>query len=198
MRPTALALALALTLPAAPAQAERRPEKRPWHVPDHIKLQTGGYLGFATVGLGAAVLYDHVTLTGYYGWVPKIVGGSDIHAFALALDARAPRVRVGADLDWVVAYLGAGGLYTRGDGFFTRLPSRYPAGYYPPNSVRAFGVLGTELELRKPAASGFSGHGWFVELCALDLYIHHWAENRDTISPFETLSTAIGYKARLP
>ena len=63
-------LAFCLLSPAVLAEpcAERRPETRLWHAPDHVKLQSGGYLGLATIGIGLAAFHDHFNATGYYGW----------------------------------------------------------------------------------------------------------------------------------
>lgn len=197
-RAALLSLALAGVARAGPADAPPpRPERRGFHAPDHVKLQTGGFLGMITVGAGLAALSDHLTATLYYGWVPASVGGDEIHTFALTTSGRAPRIRLG-ELDWIPGYLGVGAIYAPGDGFFTLVPDRYTSGYYMPTAIRAIVLAGSELELRKPLESGFAGHALFVETVALDVYVDHWLGNRDRISPLEMLSTAVGYKARLP
>lgn len=193
-------LLVAVVLIAAPGAAEERerpPESRSFHVPDHVKLQTGGYLGLATVGLGISALGDVLNATGYYGWVPRAVGGRDISSFALVLALRPPAVRQ-RRVHWIPVYAGLGALYVRGDGFFVLTPDEYPPAYYPPTGIRMLGLLGSELGVHTRSGSGVSSHGAFIELVVLDIYAHHWLENTSTLSPFEIVSTAVGYKLRLP
>jgi hypothetical protein len=183
--------------PIADVGQARPPELRSFHAPDHLKLQTGGFLGLATVGLGLSAFEDHLNVTGYYGWVPQSVGGIEIHSFAMVLVGRAARSRFG-DWRWIPVYAGAGALYVRGEGFFVVLPDRYPDGYYLPTGIRALGVLGTELELRASSGTDVASHGAFLEVVALDVLVHHWAANRDSVSLLEVFSTGLGYKLRWP
>jgi hypothetical protein len=174
------------------------PEQRSLHAIDHLKLQSGGYLGLATVGVGLAAFQDHLNVTGYYGWVPEEVGGTSVHSLTLMITGRASRLRLDG-VRWVPVYAGAGALYVQGHGgFFLSVPDRYPAGYYPPTGIRAFAVVGSELELSMRPREAPVSPGLFVEVVALDVLVIEWARNSDSVSVLDTLSTAVGYKARWP
>lgn len=199
--PRALAtrvLAAALLVPAAAAATpcRARPDPLGWAAPDFVKLQSGGFLGLATVGVGYASRDDLLAGAAYYGWVPRSVAGIEIHSFALTLTARG-RLCLDPRWEWIVGYGGVGSVFTRGEGFFIESPSPYPDDYYQPTARRYLLLLGSEL-LHRPAASPewLSAHGAFFELVFLDKYLSAWWKN-DCISLRETLSLALGYKLRL-
>jgi hypothetical protein len=178
---------------AAEAACKDRADELGWYTPDFVKLQTGGYLGLTTLGVGYSTTDDIVSFAAYYGWVPEALAGVDIHSLAYALTVRA-RLCPSDRWEWIAGYAGVGAVFTWGEGFF--LESDIP-GYYESTGRRRFLVIGTEL-LYEPTAkpAWLSAHGAFAELVALDKYLAVWWKN-ERIPLTQTLSLAIGYKLRL-
>lgn len=165
-----------------------------WAAPDHVKVQTGGYLGFITVGVGYSAL-QRIDVDLYYGWVPSPIGGNDIHSLALRVSGHVATHCVAPNLRWRVMTVGLGAMTTFGRGFFLLSPDPYPANYYPITALRSFLSLGTEFALTQADNGLFSAHGGYVELTTLDQYMFAWLDNLSTIAPWEIWSLSLGYKA---
>jgi hypothetical protein len=167
-----------------------------WAVPDHAKLQTGGYLGLITLGVGYSA-WQMLDVDVYYGWVPEGVGGTDIHALAARISMHPPGLCIARDLRWTMISAGLGGLMTFGRGFFLLSPDPHPANYYPMTGLRVLFSLATELHFVPPCepSSVFSSHGLVVELTALDQYLFTWLGNSSVIDPWDVWSMTLGYKA---
>lgn len=199
--PVAIAAAALSVALAGPARAEGsclpHGDRAGWLVPDFVKLQTGGYLGLVTIGTGWLVADEIVSFSGYYGFVPRSVGGKDIHSVALRLDARARGLCVSPGASWVWVYAGLGAVFTFGDGFFLTQPPNVPRGYYTrPTAYRALFAVGSELNLLRDEGGPIASHGAYAELTVLDEYLRVWAFNTESISPLEMLSSTVGYRAR--
>lgn len=195
-----MALVLAATLitatPASARPCRNRADPLGWYTPDFIKLQSGGYLGFSTIGVGYATTDDVFNGAVYYGWVPKALAGVNIHSFAYVLSFRG-RWCIDERWEWIVGYAGFGAVFTTGEGFFLEPPSIYQdEDYYQATGRRRFLLLGTELLFAPNAKPAWvSAHGAFAEVVALDKYLAAWWKN-DRISFTDTLSLALGYKVR--
>jgi hypothetical protein len=194
----ALAFALWVSFPASglAIECENRPDALGWYTPDFVKLQSGGYLGFTTVGVGYATTNDLFNAAVYYGWVPKALAGVEIHSLAYVLSFRG-RWCLDERWEWIVGYAGFGAVFTTGDGFFLESPEIYrDDDYYQPTGRRRFLLFGTELLFAPNAKPAWlSAHGAFAELVMLDKYLSAWWKN-DRISFRDTLSLALGYKVR--
>jgi hypothetical protein len=167
-----------------------------WAVPDHAKLQMGGYLGLATIGVGYTPL-SVLDVEVFYGWVPKAVGGTDIHSLALRLSGHVRGWCVTPKIRWTYLSGGIGGLMTFGRGFFFASPDPLPTRYYPVTAAHALVHLGSELSFVSSNGDLFSAHGAFLELTAFDEYVLQWLDNTSAIAPWEPWSMTLGYKASL-
>jgi hypothetical protein len=171
-------------------------DKLGWYVPDHARLQTGGYLGMLTVGVGYSA-FDALDVDVYYGWVPEPVGGRDIHSVALRLGTHVRGLCVTRDVRWIFLSAGIGGVTTFGERFFLVSPEPFPSSYYQETMVRSFLSIGTELAFRVREASLIAGHSAFIEVTALDEYVLVWLKNVRTRSAWDPWSLTIGYKLRI-
>lgn len=191
-----LAASTVFAVPCFADTCEDRPDALGWYTPDFIKLQSGGYLGFTTVGVGYATTDDLFNAAVYYGWVPKALGGVNIHSFAYMLTLRG-RWCIQKRWEWIVGYAGFGAVFTTGEGFFLKSPDIYPDDdYYQPTGRRGFLLFGSEfLFVANARLAWLSAHGAFAEVVALDKYLAAWWKN-DRISFTDTLSLALGYKVR--
>lgn len=171
----------------------RRADTLGWYVPDHAKVQTGGYLGMATVGVGYTALRV-LDFDLYYGWVPEFVGGVDIQSLAIRVSGHVKGICLTPDVNWIYISGGLGMVMTFGDGFFVLNPSRYPAGYYPITALRNLLTVGTAIEFQQPEHRWIAHHGAFLEFAALDQYVRAWLQSPKTIAAWEPWSMSLGYK----
>lgn len=196
--PAAIFAAILLSLATRAAEASTcsdRSDELGWYTPDFVKIQSGGYLGLATVGVGYGTTDDVFNAGVYYGWVPKALAGVEIHSFAYLLSIRA-RFCIHERWEWIAAYAGFGAVFTTGDGFFLESPDLYGPGYYQSTGRRRFLLIGSELLYATHAKPAWlSAHGAFAEVVALDKYLAAWWKN-DRVSFVDTLSLALGYKVR--
>lgn len=163
-------------------------------VPDYVQAQSGGYLGFLTLGSGYLVFDSVLDLGAYYGWVPEAVGGEGIHELAVRVAGRVKGWCIAENWNWVFVYGGVGVLFTFGDGFFLSVPDRYPdERYYRKTGRRGFFVLGSELQVRQSLRSTLS-HALFYEITALDQYIGAWGRNVGTIPFHSMFASSFGYR----
>ncbi|HVU05934.1 MAG TPA: hypothetical protein VHE30_29495 [Polyangiaceae bacterium] len=180
--------ALVLAAATACGAAERQPLSP--LVPNFTKFQSGGYLGFLTIGAGYAVLREHLTVAGYVGWVPAGLGGKTIVTPAFGVSYRPVRVELDPERSWWPLYVGIGGVFGTGGRFpvFTADP-------FPPPGLRFLAHLGTELRVRLSRAAPLESHGPFVEVTALDKTSLLWLDNREGPGFWQIWSTTVGYKA---
>lgn len=204
MKPAPACLcALLLTVSSACVQgAESAPvdyhardtDRLGWAAPDFAKIQTGGYSGLFTVGLGYAVFSDVLNLGLDYGYVPESHAGRTVHSLTASLGIRPFDVRLGR-FRLLPAYLWAGVLHTWGDGYFFTPGERYPPGYYRPTAVHVLYGIGAELDWMPPASSWFERHGVYWEVRAFGPYFVTYLENRDELGLDDVVVSAVGYRA---
>jgi hypothetical protein len=167
-----------------------------WYVPDYARLQTGGYTGLMTVGLGYGVLNDVINIGADYGFTPAAHAGRNVHSVSANLSIRPLDFRVG-DVRFVPLYFGGGGLFTWGDGYFLNEPSRYDQyakNYYWPTAAHWTAHVGVEVDWLPPANSVFERHGFFWEVRTIDTYFFSAIRDPGTVRATEAVSSALGYR----
>jgi hypothetical protein len=193
-RPVALGLvALALSVPCvATANDDRERAARRWFVPDHGKLQLGGDVGFVSPGIGYEVAGRRVHLDVLFGWVPAWVGGHDIYSLTGKLTYAPSSIDAGAR--WRVEPVRAALQLTRtfGSQYFTRLPDRYPSGYYEVPTAWHAGVALGGAVAREVAGGDGREVGVYWELVALALRLRDWSENRGALGLTDVVTVAVG------
>lgn len=205
MRFLALLAVLTVAAPAADAEtpvrrhdhSRRDSDPMGWYVPDFAKLQTGGYSGLVTVGVGYSAFNDRWNFTLDYGFAPATVAGRNVHSVSTTWSYRPFDFRVGS-VRFVPIYGGANLLFTAGNGYFLTVPERYrqyDKRYYPPTGVHWMAHLGTEIDFLPPENSFIERHGFYAELRTLDTYFVSYIENPKTVSFREVLASALGYRA---
>jgi hypothetical protein len=178
----------------------------------YAKLQTGGYIGLATVGLGVE-LFDGVWRNEMlYGHVPASVAGSAQDSLAWKTDARAPVIEFvhgGAPAArWIPAYGGGGLIYNLSRRVFARLPEEYPAKYYPSTALHWELHLGTEIQFggrggdaggTQPEAGNQARRGGHRHAAYLEANMHEIAllalyDNPRYFGASDLLTYTVGYK----
>lgn len=204
MKRTRLVLLVALAIssalywaPAARAECPRAAAVERWYVPRYAKLQTGGYLGFLTVGSGWSLAQTHVEIELLYGWVPASLGGTSVHSLTLRSFGRSPGWCFGPGFRWTYLYGGPAVLFALGDQFFLRVPERYhDRRYYRRTAMHWLATLGTELALPFRSPHIPLQHALYAELSALDDYLFSWLKSASTVSFASIFSTTLGYRVR--
>lgn len=172
-------------------ESNRDLDRLGWAVPDFAKLQTGGFSGAVTVGLGYAMLQDHLNVAALYGYVPVAVG-RDVHSVHLTLSGRPGEIRF-QQLGWLPLYGGLGALCTWGPGYFVVPPKRYPRAYYYPTALRASVLVGTELDWVSRRGP-FERHGAYFELTTLDFLLLAQLRNPRVVRLTDIVSSTLGYR----
>jgi hypothetical protein len=165
--------------------------------PDYIKIQFAGGIGFFSVGAGWANKKQWLEGDIYYGYVPKSVGGINIHAFTGKLTVH-PIPPVGKK-QIQLRLLSAGVLlnYTLGKQYFGFTPSNYPYEYYGfPTSLHAAAFLGGGIS-RKLGKKATRKAGLYYEVITFDReFISYW-DNRKALSISDIINVGIGLKLEL-
>lgn len=172
------------------------------------KVQTGGYAGLATVGLGYGAFEDLWRGEALYGYVPASVSGIAIHSVTFKTDVAAAGLAVGDGL-WIPAYVGGGLLWGLSRKVFARLPEEYPEKYYPSTALFWEGHLGTEWVFGgassfAPASAGGTGfaremgarHGVYAEANVHEMGLLASYDNPGYLGPRDLFTYTLGYKLR--
>lgn len=169
--------------------------RRPWYLPSHVVLQTGGGLGMVAGGAGFT-LKDRLELDVLVGYVPEKHAGSAL-SLASAKLLYSPWTLPIKD-KWSVKPLTVGGYisYTHGT-INDEKPNQYPKGYYWFSTDTRIGpVLGSRLSYAlPPTASGYARNlSAYYELSTNDLYLVSYVQNRKSLSPADILVLSLGLK----
>lgn len=147
--------------------------------PDYVSLQTGGYTGFATLGLGFkwGAIWD---IEGQVGHTPKELAGKDLTTFDLKGRWSPIRYSFGQVLK-VGSYLGAGVLYSNSKENFLLLPKQYPDNYYEPSAIKWLFTCGTQIRAHQSFLSNtnvLSSLELFVDYTYTDMELVKYYNNQ--------------------
>lgn len=175
--------------------AEERAAPEPWYVPDHVKLQLAGQIGFLSPGLGVDLASGKLHLDLFLGWVPESVGGKDILSVTGKLGYAPWRLRVAPRWHVVPLTAAVQATYTFGSQYFVEAPEHYPSGYYEMPTALDLGVSLGGAVLRQQRGSDREV-GVYYEIVALGKMLMLWRENPDVLDASDVLSMALGAMLR--
>ena len=166
--------------------------KRDWYLPDYVKTQFAGNIGFIAVGVGYSCFGDKAQFDLFYGYVPRSVGGVDIHMISrknsvipLSVD-----LRKGYVLSPLV--VGFSTILTLGNNYFLSLPDRYPEGYYWwPTALHFAPFMGVKIQKKLEEVRRVKVIDAFIEVGTVDFYLRS-ALRSDYLGPADILSLAVG------
>jgi hypothetical protein len=193
-RAPALALALALVaavLGASPGRAAASSGI----VPDHLKLQLAGDVGFLSPGAGYGWFGRRLEADLFLGWVPAAIDGADV--FSITPKVTWAPLRLDAGRGWEVRPVTAALqlTYTFGHDYYLLLPERFPANYYDfATALRVGFAIGAEVAR---TLRGTRRVGVYAELVALDALVLAWVRNPRTLGPTNVFTLAIGARLEL-
>jgi len=130
-----------------------------WLIPDYIKLQYAGGIGFLSAGVGYTFADHRIDATVFYGFVPKSLSVDELHSLSVQFTAKLIRIRLSENYQLLPLNIGWFLHHTFGGEYWINLPSHYPTEYYWWSPGRNAGVfMGGEIKTRwlasKTPASG--------------------------------------------
>ncbi|MDI6804127.1 MAG: hypothetical protein QME58_09810 [Bacteroidota bacterium] len=142
-------------------------------LPDYVKLQFAGGIGFLSLGLGYTFFDHRLDVSFFYGYVPIFISIDDLHSVSLQLTGKLIRIKVNEDIDLLPLNIGFFIHHTFGNEYWISLPSHYPDEYYwwaPGRNAGLFigGEIKTKLLSDKTPASGTA---FYVRVGSRGLYI---------------------------
>ncbi len=140
-----------------------------WFIPDYLKLQYAGLLGFVSVGAGYNFTprYDG---TLYFGVLSETFGGSSVNVQTLSYKSSWGLFRPGL-LGPITPKAGASLNWGYTNNTFRRLPEHYPEKYYFQNRLHIAPFYGAEWKREFAAESSISAIGLYAEMSTLDAYL---------------------------
>jgi len=157
-------------------------------LPDYARVQTGGFVGMLTFGVGYSALNDFVNVSGSYGWVPPQHGNPAAHLGTLTAALRPLRFSLSKNLELYPIYAGGG--------LFIGHNARHRPEVVEDSPTVYWGMLlfGAELALRDRPSEPILRHSLFVEEVTLGPYLDAVVKNGG-MHLTSAFSTAIGYRA---
>lgn len=154
----------------------------------YARLQTGGFSGLLTVGVGYSALHDLVNVGASYGWVPPMNGAPTAHVGTFTATMRPLRFALSQRVVLYPLYTGGGLLIGR------NVRSRLEVVEDQPNVRWGMLFFGAELALREHADATIVRHGLFIEEVTLGPYLAA-VVNNSGMHVESAFSTALGYRA---
>jgi hypothetical protein len=174
---------------------EKKKENR--ILPDHIKLQFAGGIGFFSLGIG----YDNrnTKLEGdfIYGYVPKKIGGITIHTISSKI-TWFPLKKIEIK-SLAVKPLAFGLLvnYTFGKQYFLFSPENYPYNYYDhPTALHFGGFMGGQIS-KALYDKRLKQLAFYYELITYDVELLSYLGNRKSLNLKDIFNVALGIKFSL-
>ncbi|MBU3926670.1 MAG: hypothetical protein KKB74_02610 [Bacteroidetes bacterium] len=142
-------------------QAQSHVGKYGWLLPDYVKLQYAGGIGFLSAGVGYTFVHQRIDATFFYGYVPKGIAIDDLSSVSLQFTAKLIRIRLSENYQLLPLNFGWFIHHTFGSEYWIKLPSHYPPEYYWWSPGRNAGIfIGGELKTKwlawKTPASGIA------------------------------------------
>jgi hypothetical protein len=163
-------------------------------LPDHLKLQFAGGIGFLSIGAGYSNKKQWLETDVYYGYVPKSIGGVTIHSLTGKLSVFPIKFNF---KNYQLKPFSIGLLvnYTLGKQYFGFTPENYPFNYYGfPTSLHAGAFVGGQvnkkLKEKKPKQIGL-----YYEVISFDSEIISYLGNKNSLKFSDIINIGFGIKA---
>ncbi|MFN2457054.1 MAG: hypothetical protein ABR502_02525 [Chitinophagaceae bacterium] len=164
-------------------------------VPDYIKLQFAGGVGFASVGLGYDIRDKKIEGDILYGYVPEKIGGTSIHTLTGKV-TWFPLSNISLK-EIQIKPLSLGFLvnYTFGSQYFLFSPENYPLDYYGYPTAMHLGVfVGGQVNKTLSDNTLFNRISLYYELGTNDVELVSYATNTKALKITDIFNLGIGVK----
>jgi len=148
-------------------------------IPDYVKLQFAGGIGFLSVGAGYTFFKDKLDVSLFYGYIPKYFTVDDLHSISLQFTGKLLKYKLSDNIEVLPLNFGVFTHHTFGSEFWVRLGDKYPKGYYwwyPAINVGLF--IGAEIKTKLFAnKTPASGTAFYIRIGTRGLYLASKANN---------------------
>ncbi len=167
---------------------ERHPSK--W-LPDYGKIQYAGNIGWISFGGGYEFLHRTLQADCMYGFVPKAIGGKEIHSITLKLTVTPGKLYIGKGIEIVPVQFGAFANLAIGDNYVLIWPGYYPRNYYYSTSFNSGEFIGFRIGKDLDKSSLLKKMDVYAEVSTLTVYIQDYLVS-DYMDFSDILSLSIG------
>ena len=156
--------------------------------PDYLSLQTGGYTGFATLGVGYKLnnIWDLETQMGY---TPYSLGGIDITTFDLKVRWYHSKLILDDNM-LLLGYFSSTFLYSNDKDMFVVLPAKYPRKYYDPSAIRWLFTFGSMFQIHDK-------YSFYIDYSYTDVELTKYYNNYEYLSLQNLGSIGLGIKYKI-
>jgi hypothetical protein len=180
------------------AQYEPAENNRKWYIPDHLKMQFAGNIGFISGGPGYLSRNKTLETDLLFGFMPKKYGGDALVTITGKTTYSPWRIPV-KNASYIVPFsIGAYLSYTFGPQFDTKWPSYYPSGYYWwATSFRPGAFVGGKIGHEITSVKRRKGLELYYELGSYDLLMISYVQNTKYLKLSDIISLSLGVKMTL-
>ncbi|WP_205748100.1 hypothetical protein [Dyadobacter luticola] len=190
-----LIIALGISLNAFGQREEVFQKSKKWYLPDHMKLQFAGGVGFLSGGPGYSSRNKTLETDILFGFLPQKFGGDALVTITGKTTYSPWRIPVRNEHYIVPASIGFYLSYTFGPQFDSKWPSYYPKGYYWwATSFRPGAYIGGKVGKNFIYKERKRGIEAYYELGTYDLLLVSYAQNRGYLHLRDIVNLAIGIK----
>ncbi len=142
-------------------------------IPDYVKLQYAGGIGFMSAGVGYTFIKHRLDITMFYGYVSQVFTIDDLHSISLQLTGKLLKFKINDNIEVLPLNFGWYAHHTFGSEYWVKLPDHYPDGYYWWSPGRNAGVfIGNEIKTKLFAnKTPASGTAFYVRIGTRGLYL---------------------------
>jgi hypothetical protein len=187
-------LCCVLTSFAASAQESPLYEiRRKWYLPDHVKLQFAGNIGFMSGGPGWVSRNKTLETDILFGFLPRKYGGDALITLTSKITYSPWRIATGNNTYIRPFSLGFYMSHTFGPQFDSSWPEYYPKGYYWwATAVRPGAYVGGKIGNVLPKK--MKSLELYYEVGTYDLLAISYVKNTRFLKPGDIVSLALGIK----
>jgi hypothetical protein len=166
-----------------------------WFLPDHLKLQFAGNIGFLSGGPGYISKNKTLETDLLFGYLPQKFGGDALVTITAKTTYSPWRIHLKNDYNIAPFSLGAYMSYTFGTQFDTKWPSYYPIGYYWwATSFRPGLYMGGKVGRDVVINTRCRGLEFYYELGTYDLLLISYVQNTKYLKPSDVVNLSFGLK----
>ena len=104
--------------------------KYTFFLPDYVKLQFAGGIGFLSLGVGYTFFRQKLDVSYFYSYIPKKISSDDLHSVSLQFTTKLLRIKINKNINLLPLNIGWFIHHTFGEEYWIKLPSHYPNDYY--------------------------------------------------------------------
>lgn len=172
-----LALLLSFSLYGSTLESDSTTYKK--FIPDYVKLQFAGGIGFLSAGVGYTFFKDKLDISLFYGYIPEYFTVDDLHSISLQFTSKLLKYNLTDNIKVLPLNFGMFAHHTFGSEYWVRLGDKYPKGYYwwyP--AVNAGLFLGAEIKTKLFAnKTPASGTAFYIRIGTRGLYLASKMDN---------------------